>query len=195
MFNVAGTVLSVGSAGIVAVALGVSGDALADQDWSRVAGFFGVILTYYLVNTLPVVGITALASGGSFWRLLATNARHSAPAEFAVALVGGLAAHEWVQGPAWLLAGLSPALISHLALRSIGARNRKAHQIASLDRLGRALSAAFTVEQVFEVAAAHLRTVGTVTGCFVELAEPPVHMADGTASGHEIGRASCRERV
>ena len=187
-FNVGGTVLSVGSAALLATALGVAGDGLLDGSWSGVAEFFSVIMTYYVVNTVPVVAIATIASGGSFWRLLTNNARHSALAEFAVAVAGGLAAHEWMRGPAWVLAGLSPALIAHLALRSIGARNRKAKQIASLDRLGRALSAAFTVEEVFDAAAAHLRNMRTVTGCFVELADPPVHLVDGAAAGPDCRR-------
>jgi len=185
LFNVAGTAFSVGAAGLEANLLGVAGDGLADESWWRVAAFFSVILTYYLLNTLPVVAITAIASGGAFWRLLGTNVRYSAPAELAVAVVGGLAAHEWVRGPAWVLAGLSPAVISHLALQSIGARNRKSEQIASLDRLGRALSAAFSVEEVFEAAAGHLRSAGPVAGCFVELLDPPIHLADGSATGQD----------
>jgi diguanylate cyclase (GGDEF)-like protein len=192
VFNVAGTVLSVGTAGLVAVSLGVAGDALADESWWRVSSFVGVIATYYVVNTLPVVAITTIASGGSFWGLLSTNARYSALAELAFAVAGGLAAHEWVRGPAWVLAGLSPALVSQLALRSIGARNRKAQQIASLDRLGRALSAAFTVEEVFDAAAAHLGVSGPVAGCFVELLDPPIHLADGAAASHN-GRRMASE--
>jgi diguanylate cyclase (GGDEF)-like protein len=188
VFNVACTVLSVGAAALEANALGVAGSSLGDESWWRVLAFFGVVFTYYLVNTLPVVAITTLASGGSFWRLLATNIRNSAPAELAVAVCGGLAAHEWVRGPAWVLAGLSPAVISHLALQSIGARNRKAEQISSLDRLGRALSAVFTVEEVFAAAATHLRAGGPVAGCFVELFDPPVHLADGVAAGPDARR-------
>jgi diguanylate cyclase (GGDEF)-like protein len=188
VFNVACTVLSVGAAALEANALGVAGNRLGDESWWRVAAFFCVALTYYLVNTLPVVTITTLASGGSFWRLLTTNARYSAPAELAVAVVGGLAAHEWVRGPAWVLAGLSPAVISHLALQSIGARNRKTDQISSLDRLGRALSAVFTVEEVFAAAATHLRSGGPVAGCFVELFDPPIHLADGAAAGPDARR-------
>jgi diguanylate cyclase (GGDEF)-like protein len=192
VFNVACTVLSVSTAGFAAVRMGIAGEALADDNWWRVCAFFGVVVTYYLVNTLPVVAITTISSGGSFWRLLATNARYSAPAELAVAVVGGLAAHEWVRGPAWVLAGLSPALISQLALRSIGARNRKAEQIGSLDRLGRALSASLTVEAVFEAAAAYLRQGGPVAGCFVEMRDPPVHLADGAAAGSN-GRQTATE--
>jgi diguanylate cyclase (GGDEF)-like protein len=183
VFNVAGTVLSVGAAALEANLLRVAGEGSARDDWRMVLAFFGVVVTYYLVNTLPVVAITTLASGGSFWQLLGTNIRSSAPAEFAVAVIGGLAAHEWVGGPSWMLAGVFPVVICHLALRSIGARNRKAEQIAALDRLGRALSAAFSVEEVFAVAAAHLRGSGPVAGCFVELSDPPVHLADGAASG------------
>jgi diguanylate cyclase (GGDEF)-like protein len=188
LFNVACTILSVGAAALEANALGIAGNSLGDENWWRVLAFFCVVLTYYLVNTLPVVAITIIASGGSFWRLLGTNARYSAPAELAVAVVGGLAAHEWVRGPAWVLAGLSPAVISHLALRSIGARNRKAAQISSLDRLGRALSAVFTVEEVFQAAVTHLRAGGPVGGCFVELLDPPIHLADGTAAGPDSRR-------
>jgi diguanylate cyclase (GGDEF)-like protein len=188
VFNVACTILSVGAAALEAHALGVAGDSLGDESWWRVGAFFCIVLTYYLVNTLPVVTITALASGGSFWRLLATNARYSAPAELAVAVVGGLAAHEWVRGPAWVLVGLSPAVISQLALQSIGARNRKTDQISSLDRLGRSLSAVFTVEEVFAAAATHLRSGGPVGGCFVELFDPPIHLADGAAAGPDARR-------
>ena len=192
VFNVAVTVLSVCTAGLVAMSLGVLGNALMDDSWWRVCAFFGVIVTYYLVNTLPVVAITTISSGGCFWRVLATNARDSALAELAVAVVGGLAAHEWLHGPAWVVAGLSPVLISQLALRSIGARNRKAEQIGSLDRLGRALSAAFSVEEVFDASAAYLRRGGPVAGCFVEMRDPPVHLADGAAAGSN-GRRTASE--
>jgi diguanylate cyclase (GGDEF)-like protein len=186
VFNVAGTTLSVGVAALEASFLGIAGERLAIDDWHIVLGFFLVAATYYLVNTLPVVAISTIASGGSFWRLIGTNARYSAPAEFAVAVVGGLAAHEWVHGPFWVVVGIFPAVISHLALRSIGARNRKADQISSLDRLGRALAKAFTVEQVFKAASAHLLDSGAL-GCFVELAEPPTRLAAGVgpATGTE----------
>src|SRR4029079_6734919 len=136
------------------------------------------------------VAITTMASGGSFVRLLAKNLRYSAPAELAVALVGGLAAPERVRGPAWVLVGLSPAVISHLALQSIGARNRKAEQIESLDRLGRVLSAAFTVDEVFRAAADHLSSNVSITCCFVELLDPAVHLADRAASGVEARRVA-----
>jgi diguanylate cyclase (GGDEF)-like protein len=179
LFNVAATSLSVGTAALEANLLGVAGDRLADNNWQTVLAFFLVAGTYYVVNTLPVVAITTIASGGSFWRLLATNARFSAPAEFAVAVVGGLAAHVWVHSPSWVLVGIFPAVISHLAFRSIGARNHKADQIAALDRLARALSAAFTVEEVFAAATAHLRTRDRMAGCFVHLVDPPVRLANG----------------
>ena len=197
LFNVAGTVLSVGAAAVEANLLGLASDRLGDEQWWKVLGFFGVVLTYYLVNTLPVVAITTMASGGSFFRLLGKNLRNSAPAELAVALIGGLAAHEWVRGPAWVLVGLSPAIISHLALQSISARNRKAEQIESLDRLGRSLSAAFTVEEVFRAAGDHLCSSGPITGCFVELIDPPVHLADGAAAGPAARRTASElaERV
>jgi diguanylate cyclase (GGDEF)-like protein len=181
VFNVAGTVLCVGAAAVEANVLGVAGASLGQENWTHVVAFFCVVLTYYLVNTLPVVTITAIASGGSFWGLLSTNLRYSAPAELAVGVVGGLVAHEWVRGPAWVLAGLSPAVISQLAFRSIRAHHRKAQQISALDKLGRALSAAFTLEEVFGAAASHLRGAGTVAGCFVELVDPPINLADGVA--------------
>jgi diguanylate cyclase (GGDEF)-like protein len=187
IFNVSATVLSVGLAGLAAASTGIQGDALTDENGWRVAAFFGVIAVYYIANTLPVVGITSVAGGVPFWPVLLTNLRRSAPAELAVAVVGGLAAHEWAHGPAWVIAGLSPALISQLALRSIAARNRKAQQIASLDRLGRALSSVFSVEEVFEAAGANLRLAGPVAGCFLELQDPPIHLADGAAA-----RLDCR---
>jgi diguanylate cyclase (GGDEF)-like protein len=190
LFNVAGTVLSVGGSALAANILLVSGDRLAEDSWLKVVAFFCVVLTYYVVNTLPVVAVTALASGASFWQLLVKTARYSAPAEFAVAVVGGLAAHEWVGGPFWVLAGVFPAVISHVALRSMGARNRKTEQIASLDRLGRALSAAFSIEEVFAAAATHLRASGQAAGCFVELLDPPMHLADGAAAGRDGRRTA-----
>jgi len=57
-----------------------------------------------------------------------------------VAVIGGLAAHEWVAWASWVLVGLSPLSISHLALRSIGAPQPKVRTDCSLDRLGRMLS-------------------------------------------------------
>src|SRR5215207_3036889 len=110
LFNVASTMSSVGIAALEANLLGLAGDRLGSGDWRQVPAFFGVAATYYALNTLPVNAIGALMGRGSFWRSVVLNARFTAPAEFALAVVGGLAGFVWVKDPMWLVAGLFPAV-------------------------------------------------------------------------------------
>jgi diguanylate cyclase (GGDEF)-like protein len=182
LFNVASTTNSVGVAALIAHRFGLAGDKLGDGDWRQVPIFFGVATIYYALNTLPVGAIGALVRGGSFWRTVARNARFTAPSEFALAVIGGLAAFVWIKDPHWIVAGLFPTAMSQLALRYIAARNRKAADLSALDRLGRELSTGLSVEGVFHTTSAHLQQVRPIAGCFVSLDAPPLHLADGVAS-------------
>jgi hypothetical protein len=138
-FNVGSTMLSVGVTALGASLLGISGAGLGVAGWSGAASFILVAGCYYFVNTLPVACVGAIAGGRPIWPALCRSARTTAPTEFGLALLGGLAAFVWVINPYWLLVGASPAIISQLALRYIGERNRKAAQLSALDRLGRQL--------------------------------------------------------
>src|SRR5207237_10524565 len=97
LFNAASTSTSLGLAALVADTLGLTGDRLGSGDWRQVLGFFLVAGVYYVGNTLPVAGIVAILHGGSFWRLSLQQARSTAAAEFALAVVGGIAAFVWVK--------------------------------------------------------------------------------------------------
>ena len=182
VFNVASTTTSVGVAALIAHRFGLAGDELGSGDWSQVPIFFAVATTYYALNTLPVGAIGALVGGGSFWRTVIQNARFTAPSEFALAVIGGLAAFVWVKDPRWIIAGLFPTAMSQLALRYIAARNRKAADLSALDRLGRELSTGLAVEGVFHTTSAHLRQVRPISGCFVSLDAPALYLTDGVAS-------------
>jgi diguanylate cyclase (GGDEF)-like protein len=182
VFNVVSTTTSVGVAALIAHRFGLAGDALGNGDWRQVPIFFAVAATYYTLNTLPVGAIGALVGGGSFWRTVVHNARFTAPSEFALAVIGGLAAFVWIKDPRWIIAGLFPTAMSQLALRYIAARNRKAADLSALDRLGRELSSGLSLEGVFHTTSAHLRQMRPVAGCFVTLDAPSLHLADGAAS-------------
>ena len=182
LFNVASTSTSVGVAALTAHRFGLAGDALGNGDWRQMPIFFAVVVTYYALNTLPVGAIGALVGGGSFWRTVVQNARFTAPAEFALAVIGGLAAFVWIKDPLWILAGLFPTAISQLALRYIAARNRKAADLLALDRLGRELSTGLSIEGVFRSTSAHLRQARPILGCFVALDAPTLNLADGVAN-------------
>jgi hypothetical protein len=182
VFNVACTTSSVGLAALEANLLGVSGDRLGNGDWAQVPALFAVAATYYAANTLPVGGIGALVGGGSFLRIVAQNARFTAPAEFSLAVIGGLAGFIWVKDPHWLLAGLFPGAISQLTLRYIAARNRKAVHFSALDQLGRQLSLGLSVEEVFRSTSEHLSRVRSVDGCFLIVDDVPLRLTGGLAA-------------
>jgi hypothetical protein len=109
LFNVASTTASVSLAALEANQLGIAGQQLGNGGWAHVLGFFGVAATYYAVNTLPVAGISTLLGGGAFSRIVVRNARFTAPAEFSLAVIGGLAGFVWVKDPHWLVACLFPS--------------------------------------------------------------------------------------
>jgi hypothetical protein len=127
-FNVACTTGSVGLAAIEAQLFQVTGDRLGSGEWLQLPALLTIVLTYYTTNTLPVAGIGALVGGGSFWRRAAQNARQTAPAMPALAMIGSLAAFVWVKDPNWVLVGLIPGVVSQLTLRYIAARNRPARR-------------------------------------------------------------------
>jgi diguanylate cyclase (GGDEF)-like protein/PAS domain S-box-containing protein len=181
LFNTACTTTSVGLAALVANSLGLVGGQLGGGTLFEVLAFLLVAATYYVVNTVVVAGIGALASGQSFVSVFVGNARFTAPAEFAIAVLGGLAAFVWVKNPFWFPVGLVPAAVSQLTFRYIAASNRKATQLAALDRLGRALSASLTPEETFRAASAHLRGGRSVEGTFLWLAGPAIDLAEGLA--------------
>ena len=147
-FNVGSTVLSVGAAALTASLLGISGAGLGAVGWNGAASFLAVAACYYVVNSLPVACVGAIASGRSIRLALLRTARTTAPTEFGLALLGGLAAFIWVINPYWLLVGASPAIISQLSLRYIAERNRKTAQLSALERLGRQLAAGQSVGEV-----------------------------------------------
>ena len=182
-FNVASTMLSVGLTAIVAGQLGVSGAGLDAAGWTGMASFVLVAGCYYLVNTVPVACVGALAGGRRIWPAILQSARATAMAEFGFALLGGLAAFVWVTNPYWLLIGISPAIIAQLALRYIAERNRKSAQLSSLDKLGQELSAGPSVEQIFHALSAQIRDIRSVEGCFLTLADTSTHFAAGLADG------------
>jgi diguanylate cyclase (GGDEF)-like protein len=182
-FNVGSTMLSVGVTALSASLLGISGAGLGVVGWSGAASFLLVAGCYYLVNALPVACVGAIAGGRPIRRALLQSARTTGPTELALALLGGLAAFIWVVNPFWLLVGASPAIISQLALRYIAERNRKTAQLSALDRLGRQLSAALTVEEVFHSVSSQMHGVRSVEGCFLVLSNEGAHFADGLADG------------
>src|SRR5712692_2143863 len=180
-FNVASTTLSVGLTAIVAGLLGISGGGLGASGWTGMASFLLVAGCYYLVNTLPVACVGALAGGRRVWPAILQSARATAVAEFAFALLGGLAAFVWVTNPYWLLIGVAPAIISQLALRYVAERNRKSAQLSSLDRLGQQLSACPSAEQIFHAVSSQLRGIRSVEGCFLTLADTQTYFAAALA--------------
>jgi diguanylate cyclase (GGDEF)-like protein len=182
-FNVASTTLSVGVSSLVANKLGIAGAGLAEAGWQGVGAFGLVAVCYYLCNALPVGFVTAVASGRAVRPAMIESARDAAPAEFAMTVLGGLAAFVWVTNPYWLVVGASPAIISQLTLRYIAERNRKAAQLSSLDRLGRQLSTGLSVDEVFHAVSSQLRGVRSVEGCFLVLSQPPAHLSYGLADG------------
>jgi diguanylate cyclase (GGDEF)-like protein len=188
LFNVASTMTSVGVASLSAQHLGLAGGRLGDDDWRQLLALFGVAAAYYMLNTLPVAAVGALLGGGAFWQLTARAVRVSAPAEFALAIIGGLAAFVWVKDPYWIVAGIFPTVISQLALRYISARNRKAAQLSALDRLGRQLSTDLSIDEVFASTATHLDDTRAVAGCFLHLDAPTLHLATGLADTPESRR-------
>jgi diguanylate cyclase (GGDEF)-like protein len=188
-FNVACTTSSVGLAGLVAQLFGLAGDRLGNGDGLQLPALLAIVATYYVANTLPVAGVGALFGNQSFWRSTAQNARQTAPAMPALAMIGGLAAFVWIKDPHWLLVGLIPALVSQLTLRYVAARNRKTEHLAALDRLGRHLSGQLSVDEVFGSASEHLRQVRGVGGCFLLVDNPRQLLTDGLAAdpvGREI---------
>ena len=190
-FNVASTMLSVGLTAIVAGQLGIAGGGLGASGWTGVAAFLLVAGCYYLVNTLPVACVGALAGGRQMWPAILQSARATALAEFAFALLGGLAAFVWVTNPYWLLIGVAPAIISQLALRYVAERNRKSAQLSALDRLGQLLSAGPDAEHIFHAVSAQIRGVRSVEGCFLTLADSNTYFAAALAEA-EPERALAR---
>jgi diguanylate cyclase (GGDEF)-like protein len=183
VFNVASTSLSVGTTALLANAFGISGAGLADAGWQGMGAFLLVAVCYYACNALPVGFVTALASGQPLRSTMLQSARSAAPTELAMTVLGGLAAFVWVINPYWLLVGASPAIISQLTLRYVAERNRKASQLASLDRLGRQLSTVLSVDEVFHAVGSQLRGVRSVEGCFLIVRQPPSHLGQGLADG------------
>ena len=192
VFNVASTSLSVGVSALAANVLGISGAGLAEAGWQGVGSFLVVAACYYLCNALPVGFVTALVSGRPVRSSMLESARGAAPTEFAMTVLGGLAAFVWVTNPYWLLVGASPAIISQLTLRYVAERNRKASQLSSLDRLGRQLSTGVSVDEVFHAVSSQLRGVRSVEGCFLVLSRPPAHLSQGLADG-PLERSMARE--
>jgi len=182
-FNVASTTLSVGLTSIGAGLLGISGAGLAETGWSGVASFLLVAACYYLVNTLPVAWVGALAGGRPVWPAILQSARSTAVVEFAFALLGGLVAFVWVVNPYWLLVGVAPVIISQLALRYVAERNRKTEQLSSLDRLGQQLSLGPTAEEIFQAVSSEMCGVRSVEGCFLTLPDNPALFSNGLAGG------------
>jgi diguanylate cyclase (GGDEF)-like protein len=191
-FNVASTTLSVGVSALAANALGISGAGLAEAGWWGAGSFLLVAVCYHLCNTVPVSVVTALASGRLVPSAILQSARSAAPPEFAMTVLGGLAAFVWVTNPFWLLVGASPAIISQLTLRYVAERNRKAAQLSSLDRLGRQLSTGLSVDEVFHAVSSQLRGVRSVEGCFFVLPQSPAQLGYGLADG-PLERAKARE--
>jgi diguanylate cyclase (GGDEF)-like protein len=181
-FNVACTTGSVGLAAIEAQLFRVTGDQLGNGNWLQLPALLAIVFTYYITNTLPVAGIGVLVRGGSFWRRAAQNARQTAPAMPALAMIGSLAAFVWVKDPNWVLVGVIPGVVSQLTLRYIAARNRKAEHLLALDRLGRSLSGGLSAEEVFASVSEHLRQAAGVDATFVHIDEPPHLLMDAEAS-------------
>jgi diguanylate cyclase (GGDEF)-like protein/PAS domain S-box-containing protein len=183
LFNTASTASSVGLTALLGNQLGLSGRQLVEGDSRAVLAVVLVAVAYYAVNTVLVAGVAAVATRHSLRHILSANARFTVLSELTASVLGGLVAFVWMANPFWLPIGLLPVAISQLALRYIGVSNSKARQLAALDRLGRALSATLTTEQVFAEASAHLRGALSVSGSFLILADPTVDLADGLADG------------
>src|SRR5919199_4558483 len=166
VFNVASRSASVGLAALAAGQLGLQGAGLGNGDWSEVASFLLVAALYCATHSLLGAGVSAIATRHAFWSVLWTNARSTAPAELAISVLGGLAAFIWVKNPFWVPIAVCPALISQLTFRYIAASTRKTTQLAALDRLGRALSAGVTPNEIFRAASAQLRGTRSVEGAF-----------------------------
>jgi diguanylate cyclase (GGDEF)-like protein len=190
LFNVGTTTSSVGLAALTAGLLGLAGDGLGAGDWVQVGRFCLVACLYYALNTLPVGVIGALAGGQSIRQSILQNVRSSAPAELAMAVLGGLVAFVWVKNPYWLAIGLTPAAVTQLTLRYIAARNLKAAHFAALDQLGRQLSAGMSVEEVFRSVSIHLRASHSIEACFLIQEHHDIRLAD-----EAISDAACLEVV
>jgi diguanylate cyclase (GGDEF)-like protein/PAS domain S-box-containing protein len=182
VFNTACTVSSVGLTALVADFEGLTGRNLLGGDGRVALAVAAVAVVYFSLNTVFVAGIDAVANHRSFREIVSSIARFTGLAELAASILGGLAAFVWVANPFWVPIGLFPVVISQLTLRYIAASNRKTRQLAALDSLGKALSATFTTEQVFEAASAHLHGERAVEGCFLSLTpESPGDFAAGLA--------------
>ena len=129
IFNTANTVATVGITALVADRLGVRGLGLVDGGLDDVARFFVVALTYYATNNVVLAGVMALASNRPFLQVFWIAARSSAPAEFAVAVIGGLAVFVWLTNAAWLPLVLFPMLVAQLTLDYLSASHRKATEL------------------------------------------------------------------
>jgi diguanylate cyclase (GGDEF)-like protein len=190
LFNVASTMTSVGLTSLVGQHLGLAGDRLGTNSWHELVTLFGLSAAYFMLNSLPVAAVSTLVGGGSFWQRALQATRFTAPAEFTLGVIGGLAAFVWVKDPYWIMAGIFPTVIAQLALRYISARNRKAAQLSALDRLGRQLSTDLSIEEVFQSTSTHLGETRSVAGCFLHVDSPRLTLVSGLADTPESRRVA-----
>ncbi len=120
VFNTTGYVLT---ASVVSLPLGIAGhpwNAAADHDNLRLLGIFLIAAVgYYLVNTLIVSGIIAVATGRSFRFVFKANIGNTFLAEIGAATIGGLLALLWTVEPLWTVLLALPGAVISRALRYI----------------------------------------------------------------------------
>ena len=108
---------------VVSAAVGIIGsppEAIHAHDHIRVAATFGLAsVGYYVLSTLLVSTVIALATGRSVGFLLRANTRSTALAETSAAMIGGVVALIWTIEPIWTSALTLPAILVSRALRHI----------------------------------------------------------------------------
>ena len=129
LFNTANTVATVGATALMAHLLEVQGAHLVDGGLDDVGRFLVVAATYYLTNNLLLAGIVAASQRRSPLLVVWELARASAAAEFAVAVIGGLAVFVWLTNAAWLPLVVFPTLVAQLTLEYLAASHRKTGEL------------------------------------------------------------------
>jgi diguanylate cyclase (GGDEF)-like protein len=129
IFNTANTLVTMGVTALTAQLLDVRGPHLVDGGLADVGRFLLVAASYYVTNNLLLAGIMAVSGQRQLRCVLWENARASAPPEFAVAVIGGLAVFVWLTNAAWLPLVVFPILVAQLTLEYLAANNRKTAEL------------------------------------------------------------------
>ena len=179
---------------VVSAAVGIIGsppDAIHAHDHIRVAATFGLAsVGYYVLSTLLVSTVIALATGRSVGFLLRANTRSTALAETSAAMIGGVVALIWTIEPVWTSALTLPAILVSRALRHI--RQLENETRGALRSLAKSIDDRDpTTYHHSERVSAYARLFGQELG----LPDDLVELITQAAAVHDLGKVGVPDRV